>query len=377
MDVSSLLESAIEATGLADFGDPSFRDGLDVLVGSLNDEAELNEIGRPAAEAAVTAALVTRLQVIDHWNHHPELAEQRVQGPVFIVGVSRSGTTALSHLLSVDPANRCLRGWEANAPVPPPRTATYETDPRYLASIEADENSMLHALNPEFKSMHHDPPHMPTECVTIMTQDFVSLQYNAMFNMATYAQFVVDRDHASTYRYHQQVQQLLQSEHPGRWMLKSPHHALCVDTIAQIYPDARFIWPHRDPATCIASTASITRSLSGTFSDAEWSLFEGELWSRVLSEMIERLATARTRLGDRFVDVDYRQLVDDPVGAARQLYADLGDDFSADVEQRMKDHTAEHRQHRYGRHSYTFEEFGIDRAALDERHADYKSTYGC
>ncbi len=163
---------------------------------------------------------------------------------------------------------------------------------------------------------------------------------------------------------------------PGRWQLKTPHHAFAVTTIAEIYPDARFIWTHRDPATCIASTASITASLSGTFSDADWSCFEGTLWTRLLTEMIERTTTARAALGDhRFIDVDYRQLVSDPVAAVRGIYRDLGEPVNDAVETSLAAHANEHRQHKHGRHSYTFEDFGLNRDALNERFADYRSTY--
>ena len=376
MHSEQLLDTAAATTGLDDFGEPSFRDGLDVLVEALNNEAQLNAIGGPAAEALVTGALVNRLTVTDYWNRHPELASQEIAAPLFIVGVSRSGTTALSQLLSVDPANRSLLSWEASDPVPPPRAETYHNDPRLLAAVEAEADNMLHLLNPDFKAMHHDPPDMPIECVTLMAHDFVSLQYNAMFNIESYTDWILARDHTDTYRYHQRVLQLLQSGVPGRWQLKTPHHGLAVETIAQIYPDARFIWTHRDPATCIASTASITASLSGTFSDADWAAFEGTQWTRVLTEMIERTTAARAALGDhRFIDVDYRQLVSDPVGAVRGIYRDLGEPVDAPLETSLAAHANEHRQHKHGRHSYTFEDFGLDRDALNERFSTYRSTY--
>ena len=376
MHVEQLLDTAVTTTGLDDFGEPSFRDGLEVLVAALNNEAQLNAIGGPAAETLLTGVLVNRLTITDYWSQHPELADQVIAAPLFIVGVSRSGTTALSQLLSVDRANRSLLSWEAGAPVPPPQTETYHNDLRLLAAIEAEADNMLHLLNPDFKAMHHDPPDMPIECVTLMAHDFVSLQYNAMFNIESYADWILTRDHTATYRYHQRVLQLLQSGVPGRWQLKTPHHALAVETIAQIYPDARFIWTHRDPATCIASTASITASLSGTFSDADWAALEGPMWTRLLTEMIERTSTTRAVLGDhRFIDVDYRQLVSDPVAAVRGIYRDLGESVDAAFEASLMAHANEHRQHKHGRHSYTFEDFGLNRDALNERFSAYRNTY--
>jgi len=376
MHADQLIEAAAAATGLSDFGDGHFRAGLDALLSSFDASAEPNAIGGPTLEALATGTLSARLQVIDWWAQHPELADEQITEPVFIVGVSRSGTTALSHLLSVDPAVRAPRQWEAQQPVPPPEAATYETDERYLAAVEADENSIIHALNPAFKAMHYDPPNMPTECVPVMAQNMVSLQFNAMFHLPGYAEFVRGVDHVPTYEHHKRVYQLLQSRHPGRWVLKTPHHALAVDAIAEVYPDARFIWTHRDPATCIASTASISCGLGSTFSDADHRLPAGAVWTGLLTEMIERTADARRRHGDRFVDVDYRQLVADPLATTARLYDDLGLELSAEAEQRMAAHVAEHRQHRFGKHEYELADFGLERAALNDRLADYREAYG-
>ena len=193
VDVDQLIENACTTTGLSDFGDPGFRDGLEVLVDGLDNEAQLTEIGQLVAEGAVAGALANRLRVTAWHRDHPELADQPVTAPVFIVGVSRSGTTALSHLLARDPANRSLLGWEASEPVPPPRADTYRTDPRFLAAIEAEENNPIHQLNPDFKAMHHDPADMPVECLTVMAHDFVSLQFNAMFNLKSYAEWILER----------------------------------------------------------------------------------------------------------------------------------------------------------------------------------------
>lgn len=376
MHAEQLIDAAAAQTGLTDFGGDGFRPGLDALLASFEAEAEANAVGVPTLDALVTGSLATRLRLTDWISGHPEVSDERIGRPVFIVGVSRSGTTALSHLLSVDPAVRSPRSWEISDPVPPPEAATYETDARFLAAIEADENSVIHALNPGFKAMHHDPPDMPTECVTIMAGNLVSLQFSAMFNLPSYTDFVFGVDHTDTYEYHRRFLQVLQSRHPGRWVLKTPHHALTVDTIAAVYPDARFVWTHRDPATCIASTASISYHLGTTFSDADHRHSAGRIWAHGLTEMIERLTDARTRHEDRFVDVDYRGLVADPVGTAASIYDAIGEPFTDEAEARMRAHVDEHVQHRHGRHEYTFEDFGLDRDELDARHADYRSTHG-
>ena len=134
IDIDRVIEELTAETGLDDFGDPTYRDGLDALVAALTDEARLSDVGHVVAVGQITSMLKTRLLVEQWWSDHPELDEERIEAPIFIVGLSRSGTTALSHLLARDPRNRSLLGWEASLPVPPPRRSTYATDARFEAA---------------------------------------------------------------------------------------------------------------------------------------------------------------------------------------------------------------------------------------------------
>ncbi len=136
LDPDELEADAREQTGLSDFGDGYHREGLERLVASMNDEADLTETGELMQRGRLGAHLVARLQVEATYREHPEIEEQQVEGPVFVIGLPRTGTTALSQLVAADPQFRSLRLWESGSPVPPPETATEHTDPR-IAATEA------------------------------------------------------------------------------------------------------------------------------------------------------------------------------------------------------------------------------------------------
>ena len=379
MAIDGLLSSAIDTSGgLDDFGDPRFREGLAVFAESTGSDGRFNAIGEAAAEGMCVANLVNRLRVVDWHKRHPEAADDRIESPIFLIGLPRTGTTALSHLLSADPANRSLLHWEAADSVPPPTRASYRTDPRFLAALEAPD--MLGMINPEFKSIHHDPPDMPIECAVLLGQEFTSLHLATTFNVDGYMQWLLAADHRPAYEYHRMVLQTLQSEYRGRWQLKSPVHLVDPAALAAVYPDARFVLTHRDPVNVVASVCSLVRSLTSTFSDADWRGYIRETWPEVIATLLDNQNSFRDEQiaagkGDAFIDVAYADLVSDPVGTVGGLYDALGIDFSAEAESAMVAHTAEHRQNRFGTHSYSLEEWDLSAEELTERFSPYLSRY--
>ena len=132
-----LMASAVERTGLDDFGDDSFREGLEILVKALRDEAWLNDRGEGFIYARIGVHLRQRLQVEDWYRRHPEIDQVSIDAPLFGLGLPRTGSTALSFLLAQDPAVRYLRSWESAEPCPPPSTVVGD-DPRIPPEQRAD-----------------------------------------------------------------------------------------------------------------------------------------------------------------------------------------------------------------------------------------------
>jgi len=373
-----LISDACSQAALNDFGGDGFREGLSVYCDSINTEAGLNELGETAIRANIVACLVNRLRVVD-WSHrHPDVGSERIEKPLVVIGMFRAGTTFLSYLLEQDHRNRALLRWEAADSVPPPSPSNLRRGPRVEAARMGGE--MLEQINPRLRAIHHEEPDGPTECIAVMSQDFKSLSWEAISNVPTYGSWLLAADQRSAYEYHRLTLQVLQSGGVrGRWTLKSPHHALALDALTAVYPDAQLVLIHRDPVVLCASVCSLIHTLSGTFSDADHRSYIAGHWVAMLDESIRRIDAFRAAHPEHpIVDVRYDDLVRDPVGTVESIYASVGNtDQGLDERARaaVAAYVVAHPKDKLGVHEYDLEEFGLDGAQLAERFSDYVSRY--
>jgi Sulfotransferase family len=369
-----LIAAAVSQTGHDDFGGDSFREGLAIYCESVSHEAGLNAFGEMAVPASIVGALANRLRVVAWATGHPEVAAEQIEAPWIVVGIFRAGTTFLSYLLEKDERSRPLLGWEAGNSVPP-SLGDHRRDPRGEAMRAASAG--LDAMNPRIKIVNNEEPDGPTECISVLNQDFKSLTWEAITNVPSYGQWLRGVDHHSAYEYHRLVLQVLQSGGVrGRWSLKSPHHAMRLDALTSVYPDARIIVLHRDPTVLCASVCSLISTLTQTFSDVDHTAYIARHWSQMLEDSITGIDDFRRRRPDVHIhDVHYADLVTDPLGTVGRVYAAFGDVLDGPALAAMTAHVESHPKGRFGRHAYDLTEFGLDPGAVAERFAGYVSRY--
>src|SRR5436305_11235412 len=83
LEPAQLLRLAQEKAGLADFGDSPFREALQVLCESAEQELDLNAVGRRNLHAQILDHLMQRLRFEDLWKRHPEILELPIDRPLF------------------------------------------------------------------------------------------------------------------------------------------------------------------------------------------------------------------------------------------------------------------------------------------------------
>ncbi|MEZ4331674.1 MAG: sulfotransferase [Myxococcota bacterium] len=372
-----LLEAARRRTRLSDFGPAPLHAGLEVLLESLGREAALHAAGEALVEADLLRLLENRLAIQAVLDRHPEITARRIERPLVIVGLPRTGSSILHELLAVDPENRTPATWEVKFPCPPPETASAEHDPR-IAVMDAELSAMDEAI-PAFKKMHPQGARLPQECLNVTTHAFASIFWSVSHDVPTYQTWLDACDHAPIYRLHHDLLRLLHwRRKPERWVLKSSSHLWTLDALLDAYPDACVVQTHRDPLKVLASFTSLVSTLRRLYSGrAE----PGRIGPQQAGFLAEGLACAvrfrdRGRLPpEQVYDLQFRDFIADPIERIRDLYRHFGRTLSAEASERMRRYLAAHPGDQYGPHRYRFADTSLDPSVERRRFADYQDRF--
>ncbi len=377
LTVESLLEKASANTGLTDFGGDEFRKPFALLLDCLEKEAKLSTMGRLVARSDLLRTLENRLKFIELFRVHPEIAEQKIERPIFVIGAPRTGTTIFHDLLAMDPDNRVPLAWETSLPLPPPETATYRTDPR-IARVQADLDR-VDQLMPHFKQMHPMGAERAQECVAITSHDFASLIYQTQFDVSTYDRWVLDHDMRSALAWHRRFLQVLQWKAPGkRWALKSPQHLWHIQHVHREYPDALFVQTHRDPVRVLVSISSLVAALRRLSSDQVSLPRTAEYYAQALVKAFDNTIEYRRsgRLPEsQVVDLYFKDFIKDQVGTVRRAYEHFGLDLSDAAASAMQSFLDDNPADKHGEHYYQFADIEMDEQKVRDLFHDYQSYF--
>jgi len=376
MTTERLVTRACERAGLDDFGGDSWREGLTVLVQTVESAPGVSDGGRDYVYGQFVDALWNRLRVVDYLKHHPEVAAERIERPLVVLGLPRTGTSLASYLLDQDPNRRSLLTWEAENSVPPASPETLRTDPRCLKK-KAELDALAEGLRAaNIPMVHWDEADGPTECMFVQNQDFKAYLWEAFMPTSAYADWLLDADMTSTYGYERSVLQMLQSRAPGVWSLKMPSHAVHIETLLSTFPDVRIVWAHRDPFKATASFLRLnylSRAVLGAQIDVT------DVVSNVLRQLnthVARPLRVRQRIGDdRFFDLHYAALMRDPIGVMRSLYEWAGDELTPSTEDAMLTWLQRNPQDRFGVQPYSLDGSGVTITDLEPLFDQYISTF--
>jgi hypothetical protein len=378
LTTEDLCERACRQTGLRDFGDPSLEEPLARLVNSLEAEAGLHPLGRFLIREHLLRLLKTRLRLSDAWQRYPvNPSAALIRRPVFITGMPRSGSTFLHELLSQDPDNRSPKVWEVMFPLPAPSAKPGGHDLRVRRAAAC--LWWLRRLAPGVDAVYPLRAQTPHECVAIHSYTFLSEEFVSTCRVPSYGHFLSSSGLGPAYVWEKRFLQHLQSCCPTKhWVLKSPDHLWALEELFSVFPDAFIIQTHRNPLEVLKSFIQLLKTWRGLFRrpDDVDELCRHE--TKALAERMDRsirFRDAHPALADRFIDINYAELVSDPMAVIARIYQRLGRTLTGQTAQRMKGFIAT--RSRYPRrHDPALAKTGFGAAADVRRFQAYCQRFG-
>jgi len=374
VEKEAILASARKSTGLSDFGDPFYEEGLDQLVEAAGQIGLTNLAGIMLRQTFIRAAQ-NRLWMEEHLKKNPHILDIEVKRPIFVLGFPRTGTTILQNLLCLDDDRRALKFWELLTPVPTDLPPERDEFVRIRAANRILSAAYIAA--PEMAKVHYIDAMTNEECWPLMANAFTVMNYDLQSGLKGYGEWIMQRDMVDSYREYKRYLQLLLSQRPAQQLvLKCPEHLWFIDALLEVFPDACIVWTHRDPVPTIASYCSLIsmqwRTLYGRFNPHD---LGAHITHRFHQGVLRAVKVRETADPKRFFDVNFHNLVADYNGTVREFseYFDLP--FSEEMPGRIEAYLGNERADAKGKHKYSVDRYGIDVDAVHELYADYISSF--
>ncbi|MFW0794449.1 sulfotransferase [Gordonia sp. CPCC 205515] len=374
LSADALCRRAVKATGLPWVADPQVDEALDVLTSSIIDDARLSTFGALVIRARLHGILTTRLRVAELIRTHPEIRDIEITPPIVIAGLQRSGTTMLHRLIGADPQMRSVGSWEVIHLLP--RKHEKPGAPRARIAQTKGAELALRYLNPHFFAIHAVEADGPEEDVLLQEYSILSQVPEAMLSVPSYAAWLQRQDMHQSYEYLRTLLQILHTQNPRpRWVLKTPAHLEHLDTLLDVFPNALIVQTHRDPRSTTASFSSMLAHGHSMFSDHVDASAVARHWLSRNADMVNRALDVRAARPEVFLDVQYTDLIDDPMGQVERIYAAARFDLTDETRARMAEHRSGHAQNAHGVHRYDLADFGLTAEEVDEAYARYRQTF--
>ncbi len=376
LDPDELIRLARRQTGLRDFGDTAFIGPLTRLLEACSAESALSLVGRSATRWDVVRFLSNLLTIQAATASQPSIEAAPIRQPIFITGLPRSGTTFLHRLMLEDETNRAPAVWETISPSP-----TAGSKAKRIAAV-ARQLKTFAWLAPEFPGLHPMEATSPQECSEITAHVFRSLRFDTNYHIPSYRSWM-DADvvrHLPAYRFHKRFLQYLQVQDgvERRWVLKCPEHLFALEAIRAVYPDARLVFVHRDPAKVLLSQAQLTEVLRRPFTRKLDPEALGPHESRRWLDGTRRMIAVGDDAGlpEPVCHVHHLDLITDPVTTVEGLYRHFGMDFSPRAARAVEAYVRAKPRGGYAAHSYRFEDHGLDEAEERAKFRPYMVRFG-
>lgn len=363
ISVKNVLDRAGEfAQSLTNFPSGIHEEGLERLVWGINNEAQLDSLGTYMAftdlvkwvSSHIELSQAQKFSSLDQIN----LPEQQL----FILSFPRTGSTLLHNLLALDPMSRSPRLWEVLYPTPYPKIQNYESDPRiettrqWLASLDN--------IAPLARAIHPMEATLPDECHYLLQGDFTSPIYCLYFNIPSYWKWLTALDENQCeeifQRYEKYVKYLCYEVTGQRWVSKGAAiHMFFAPVLNKVFPFSNVVRLKRNPEQSIPSLASLITSYRKIYCPNANLNEIGKFSLDLFREAVYRTARNSTSCLSSLIDIEYQDLVDDPINTLKSIYDRFGYEITDSLLVDWRTYLESHGKDKLPRHRYDSDIFGI------------------
>ncbi|WP_209348123.1 sulfotransferase [Pontixanthobacter sp. CEM42] len=295
-----------------------FRERLDRLCRSLNEEAQLNPMGRAFAHGQLVRSIKQRFALGKLWRERPELLETELAPPIIIVGQMRAGTTRVHRLLAADPAHAATRFSDSWHPVP----QTPDLRPVWSGAALI----FARTLNPWLETIHPFGAARADEELGWLAGAFDHCAYEAQWHIPAYVAFSEAGDAAPVYREFARILRTDAANHENAnqpRVMKVPQFSEDLTELLGQFPNARVVVAERDEEPTIRSSVSlVANQMAMQSDDADLDRIEAE-WTRKTQLRKERTAQGLAKFEGSVAHIDFAALDTDWESAIATAYKTL------------------------------------------------------
>jgi len=377
IDPERAMKRAERSTGLDDFGDPdgNLRRRLQETVDTLL-ETDWNTLGRFGILYILHWHLSNRLRIVEALKQRPDIEDIRIDRPLVITGLFRTGTTYLHRVLAADPTSRTASTWELARPVG--RTRDLMGDEPWRRWRAGHEVAMDEIMIPEQAQVHVVTVDGEEEDFFLLENDMANMKFCVGLGDFGYATRMLDWDMVGPYEWHKRQLQILWAQRSAtRWLLKCPWHLWNLQALLTVYPDAQVIQTHRELVGTIGSQCSLTARIASKFRRDLDLCDVGQFWMDYSRAGIDRGLEARAALpSSQIYDVRLADLRSRTLGVVEEIYQHFGLPFGDALVAQLRARIAEDPKAQLGEHDYEIADYGLDVAQIENRFADYRARFG-
>ena len=373
-----LHELVAREVGSSDFGPGDYLPGLRVLLQSMDYDPHFSARGRRYAWGTVVGVLKGRAHAIRSMTENPGFDRHAIASPVVITGIPRTGTTALHKLMGVDARFQGLQTWLLDAPMPRPPAASWSDYPafhRTAAVLEA-----RYRAAPTKRAAHHMAAEEVAECCLLLRQGFVSNLWTCGWSAATYDAWWQCQSEEASYRHYHRCLQLIGSNEPQkRWLLKNPGHLDNLELLFALFPDAKLVQTHRDPARALPSLCSLLVQLHPVVEEGRYAERAHNMLAREVAKWakaVRKSEGVRRAHPGQVLDVLHTDFHRDPMAVIERIYGFIGMELTPELRAAMAQRIAEDPERQHGAHRYDIADFGLTEPEIRERFGDYVERFG-